>query len=118
MQYYERFATEAPAGAVVTVMVSNRPLGVSCIIKNRHILEKQFLTAITNVLANDIGGIFLSLHRKNGLFCNREQPKLFIQRCSLNIMDVLCHKRFGCSAVYDKDFLRQDTIGGFGAKNG
>ena len=113
MQYYERFATEAPAGAVVTVMVSNRPLGVSCIIKNRHILEKQFLTAITNVLANDIGGIFLSLHRKNGLFCNREQPKLFIQRCSLNIMDVLCHKSFGCSNVYDKDFLRRDESGGF-----
>ena len=33
-------------------------------------------------------------------------------------MDVLHHKRFGFSAVYDKDFLRRDEIGGFWAKNG
>ena len=31
-------------------------------------------------------------------------------------MDVLRHKRFGCSTVYDKDFLRKDESGGFGAK--
>ena len=67
--------------------------------------------------SSNIDGIFLSLHRKNGLFCNREQPKLFIQRYSLNIMDVLRHKRFGCSAVYDKDLLRRSENGGFGAKN-
>ena len=41
-----------------------------------------------------------------------------MQRSSLNIMDVLCHKRFGCSADYDKDFLRWDESGSFGAKNG
>ena len=28
-------------------------------------------------------------------------------------MDVLHHKRLGCSAVYDKDFLRRDESGGF-----
>ena len=33
-------------------------------------------------------------------------------------MDVLCHKKFGCSPVYDKDILRRDENGGFGAKNG
>ena len=33
-------------------------------------------------------------------------------------MGVLSHKMFGCSAVYDKDFLRRDESGGFGAKNG
>ena len=33
-------------------------------------------------------------------------------------MDVMCHKRFGCFAVYDKDFLRQDESGGFWTKNG
>ena len=33
-------------------------------------------------------------------------------------MDVLRRKRFGCSAVYDKDFLRRNESGGFGAKNG
>ena len=65
-----------------------------------------------------IGSIFLSLHRKNCFFCSREQPNLFIQQYSLNIMDVLHHKMFGCSAVYDKDFLRRDEIGGFWAKNG
>ena len=58
------------------------------------------------------------LTQKNGLFCNREQPNLFIQRSSLNIMDVLRHKRFGCSAVYDQDFLRWNESGGFVAKNG
>ena len=44
------------------------------------------------------------LTQKNGLFCNRDQPNLFTQLSSLNIMDVLRHKRFGCSAVYDEDF--------------
>ena len=58
------------------------------------------------------------LTQKNGLFCNRDQPNLFTQLSSLNIMDVLRHKRFGCSAVYDKDFLRRDESGGFGAKTG
>ena len=33
-------------------------------------------------------------------------------------MDVLRHKRFGCSAVYNNDFLVRDEIGGFWAKNG
>ena len=33
-------------------------------------------------------------------------------------MDILYYKRFGCSAVYGKDFLRQDENGGFWAKNG
>ena len=33
-------------------------------------------------------------------------------------MDVLRHKVFGCSSVYDKDFLRQDESGGFGGGNG
>ena len=33
-------------------------------------------------------------------------------------MDVLHHKGFGCSAVYDKDFLRRDEIGVFWSKNG
>ena len=31
-------------------------------------------------------------------------------------MDLLRHKRFGCSAVYDKDFLRQDEAAAFGQK--
>ena len=31
-------------------------------------------------------------------------------------MDVLRYKRFGCSTVYDKDFLRRDESGGFWAK--
>ena len=31
-------------------------------------------------------------------------------------MDVLCHKRFGCSAVYYKYLLRRDESGGFGVK--
>ena len=65
-----------------------------------------------------IGGIFLSLYRKNGLFGNMEHPNLFIQRPSLNIMDVLRHKRFVCSAIYDKDLLRRDESGGFWSKNG
>ena len=56
------------------------------------------------------------LTEKNGPFCNREHPNLFIQRSSINIMDVLHHKRFGCSAVYDKDFLRRDESSGFWAK--
>ena len=51
-------------------------------------------------------------------FVNREQPNLFIKQSSFNIMDVLRHKRFGCSAVYDKDFLRRDESGSFGARNG
>ena len=33
-------------------------------------------------------------------------------------MDALRHKKFGCSPVYDKDILRRDENGGFGAKNG
>ena len=33
-------------------------------------------------------------------------------------MDVLRHKRFGYSDVYDKDLLRWYEIRGFGAKNG
>ena len=33
-------------------------------------------------------------------------------------MYVLHHKRFGCSTVYDKDFIRQDESGSFGAKIG
>ena len=33
-------------------------------------------------------------------------------------MDVLRHKSFGCSAVYDKDFLRRDESGGFGGEMG
>ena len=32
-------------------------------------------------------------------------------------MDVLRHKSFGGSTVYDKDFFRQDKRGGFGANN-
>ena len=47
-----------------------------------------------------------------------EQPNLFIQKYFLNILDVLRHKRFGCSAVYNKDLLRRDESGGFWAKNG
>ena len=43
---------------------------------------------------------------------------LFIQRSSLNIIDVLCHKWFGCYAIYDKDLLRRDESGGFWANNG
>ena len=31
-------------------------------------------------------------------------------------MDVLRHKRFGCSDVYDQDFPMQGERGGFGAK--
>ena len=58
------------------------------------------------------------LTEKNGPFCNREHPNLFIQRYYLNIMDVMCHKIFDCSAVYDKDLLRRDESGGFWAKNG
>ena len=56
--------------------------------------------------------------QKNGLLCNREQPNLFIKRPSLNIMDMLRHRRFGCYAVYDKAFLRRDESGGFWANNG
>ena len=56
------------------------------------------------------------LARKNGFFCNREKPDLFIKISSLNIMDVMRHKRFGCSNVYDTDFFRQDESGGVGAK--
>ena len=33
-------------------------------------------------------------------------------------MNVLRHKRFFCSAVYDEDFLRWDESGGSGGKNG
>ena len=33
-------------------------------------------------------------------------------------MDVMRHKRFGCFAVYDNDFPRQDESGGFWTKNG
>ena len=69
-------------------------------------------------LRSYIGGIFLSLHRKNGLFCNMEQPKSFIQQPSLNIMDVLRHKTFGCSAIYDQHFLRQDESSSFWGGNG
>ena len=58
------------------------------------------------------------LTQKNGLFCNREQPNLFLQVSSLYIMDVLRHKRFGCSDVYDSDLLRRDESGGFVAKYG
>ena len=31
-------------------------------------------------------------------------------------MDVLRHKMFDCSAIYDKYFLRRDESGGFWAK--
>ena len=31
-------------------------------------------------------------------------------------MYLLRHKRFGCSNVYDKDFLRRDESGGFWVK--
>ena len=31
-------------------------------------------------------------------------------------MDVMRHKIFGCSAVYDMDFLRRDESNGFGGK--
>ena len=58
------------------------------------------------------------LTQKNGLFRNMEQPKLLIQQSFLNIMDVLRHKRFGCSTVYDKDFLKWDESGGFWVRNG
>ena len=53
------------------------------------------------------------LARKNGFFCNREKPDLFIKISSLNIMDVMRHKRFGCSNVYDTDLFRRDESGGF-----
>ena len=33
-------------------------------------------------------------------------------------MDVLLHKSFGCSSVYDKYFLRWNKSGSFGAKIG
>ena len=33
-------------------------------------------------------------------------------------MDVMSHKRFGCSDVYDKYLLQWNESGGFGAKNG
>ena len=46
-----------------------------------------------------------NITQKNCLFCYREQPNLFIKRSSLNIMDVMRHKRFGCNDVYDKHFL-------------
>ena len=59
-----------------------------------------------------------NLTQKNWHFCNKEQPNLFIQQSSLNIMDVLHRIRFGCFAVYDKDFLRRDESGSFGAKDG
>ena len=59
-----------------------------------------------------------NITQKNELFCNREQPNLFIQQSSLNIINVLQYKRSGCSAVYDKDFLRWDESGSSGAKNG
>ena len=62
-----------------------------------------------------IGGIFLRLYIKNGLLNIREQPNLLIQRYSLNIMDMMRGKRFGCSTIYDKDFLRRDKSGGFWA---
>ena len=58
------------------------------------------------------------LTQKNCLFCNREQPNLFIQRYSLNIIDMLCNKSFGFFAAYDKDFLRWDESGGFGGGGG
>ena len=57
-----------------------------------------------------------NLTQKNCLFCNREQPNLFIQQSYLNIMYVLHHKRFGCSTVYDKDYIRRDEISGVWAK--
>ena len=44
------------------------------------------------------------------------QPNLCIQQPPLNIMDVPCHKMFGCFDVYDKDFLRQDESDGFWTK--
>ena len=33
-------------------------------------------------------------------------------------MDVLRHKRFGYSSVYDKDLLRRDESGGFWGESG
>ena len=62
-----------------------------------------------------IGGIFLSLHRKSTFFVMGNK-KPFIQKSTLNIMDVLHHKKFGCYAVYDKDFLRWYESGGFWEK--
>ena len=58
------------------------------------------------------------LTQKNGLFLNREQPNLFIQQYSLNIMDMLRHKSFGCSDVYDNNFLRRDESRGLGGESG
>ena len=73
---------------------------------------------LTILSGKDIGGIFLSLQFKNDPSCDREQPKKFIQQSSSNIMDVLHHYRYGCYAIYDKDFIRQDESGGFWGGNG
>ena len=73
---------------------------------------------VKSTFALYIGGIFLSLVKNIFLFPNRERPNLFIQRPSLNIMDVLRHKRLCCYDVYDKYFPKRDEIGGFWAKNG
>ena len=59
-----------------------------------------------------------NLTQKNGMFCKREHPNIFIQRSSLNIMYMLRHKMLGCSSVYDEDFLRRDESGGLWGGNG
>ena len=69
------------------------------------------------LLRYNIGGIFLNLHRKMAFYWNREHPNVFIKQSSLNIMNVMRHKRFGYFTVYDKDFLRQDESGRLLDKN-
>ena len=100
------------------VMGVSAELGTQIYNPERSVSSKDIINFDQIWQLKDIDGIFLSLHIKNGLFCNREQPNLFIQRSSLNIMYMLRHKMLGCSSVYDEDFLRRDESGGLWGGNG
>ena len=60
-----------------------------------------YFSSVPNDHTNAYRRHITKITQKNGLFFNKEQTNLFIQRSSIKIMDMMRHKKFGCYAVYD-----------------